>query len=594
MKRAGVTRQSSETTSNESVGTRDALSRTPPPYGVDYLDRAAAQGLDLGSAVGYPVQRMLPGQRSTGASASLGVVQRVTRAVGSTNYLVLAPIPHTNFELVRRDWHPRAPRMLFDTATNSLLGAQLTSAEAAQLLTVLNDLSAQHVTQLDAIVRGLDHAYALGIPPRVTLARLNLIHDTVRDVVSIRIQADHALIHGMFPPGTINPAFALAFQSLEISGSDPHKGGQVVAFINYHNLLAPGTTVRVVYKPGDLRFDRLLFGDQPGSVSRTLAAGLSSYHIMSLVDAAAPDERLQRYGYMQFVSSAAPATAAHVTSVYNSVGRNLAIAYVFGLRDIHRENFILLADRIQLIDMEAATGTFTGFGAMELMTLPNELSNRLANGFAGLDNVALTALLPAVAALQTAIRNGFTTQLAAMNPGAAPAALAGDIATASTTPARFVPFPTADLQALAALYLGRLAPPTAATLAQFQASTAALATQTAGATVALIPDLTTLLQSPATMTALDRGDVPFWTRRGNDVFAEDGGAALVANFQHPRLETSANIVAGANTRRGAPNAAAALAALNAQAIPLFGNSVVTTLARHRALRINAGHRHPPY
>jgi hypothetical protein len=519
------------------------------------------------------------------AQLPVAPIQRQTVDVNNHTYKLLGQVPGTNYRIVRRNWRPSGSRYLFNNNTNHLFAnTPLTSSEATTLIAVFQDLSAQGVGDLDKLVKHIDHARELTIEVRVTLARLQLIHQNIRDVVRARIQTDHAQVRAMLN-NSIDPNFGTAFASLEIPGSDPHKGGQVVVFVNYHTLA--GGMTKIVYKPGNLAIDRLLYGDDPGSVASQLGATMANYQVNNLADAGATDERQRHYGYMQYVETQGPQNAGDVQAVYNSLGENLAIAYVFGLRDIHHENFVLLQDRLLFIDMEAATGTFTGFGAMELGSLPNALAGKIANGLVGQSQVVVTGWLPTSPVLKQAVENGFIAKIATLNAGPN---MGTTVTAFSTLPARFVPFPTADLQLLGGQFLGKLgARPKQRDVNDFNQETQNIAMVTAGGAGPLQVAYQTLLQHQTTKDALNRGDVPFWTRRGNDVYAEDG-ALLVAAMPHPRLNTTGNIVAGANTRRGNP--AQALADFQAQAAPLLGTPSGRILNDHFAARVVAGHAPP--
>lgn len=521
-------------------------------------------------------------------------------------YLTAGDLPGTHYRLVRR---PRSQvRRLNNTNSHTLLPPNITAADATILMAHIAALQADGVSNLNSLVAGIANAEGLGIPNSVSIARLGLIQNNVQNVIRIRVLNDHAIISAMFPPGTIDPVFANAFDSIKIPGSDPHKGGQVVAFINYHNLLVPNTTVRIVYKPGNLRFDQLLY-DSAGSVAATLGGDLASYRIAPQgPDAlAAANPKLQHYAYMEYVRSGTPATAADLRGVYRSLGANLAMAYVYGLRDIHHENFKLLQDKIQFIDMEAGTSTYTGFNSMELLSLPNALRDKLADAFMGINNATLGGLAVNDAGLITELRNGFTNTLTSMYTGG-PNNAAMNLAVQQTThtETRFVPFPTTTLQGLAAQYHGKLGPPPPAAFpvaapipadeAAFRASTRQLAhitATTAGNTHNLRNQFRRMLRSQACRQALNVGDVPFWSRRGNSIYGEDG-VLVVHRLQHNRLNRSNQNMTDANARRAPGNAIAALNDFNAQVVPMIGTPMTNLVNAHLMRRIQQGHVAPNF
>jgi hypothetical protein len=282
------------------------------------------------------------------------------------------------------------------------------------------------------------------------------------------------------------------------------------------------------------------------------------------------------------------------------------MAYVFGLRDIHHENFILLDDRIQLIDMEAATTTFTGFAAMELGAmptgLPGELCKKIAKGLAaaGLNHATVSGWMPNAGALRAEMLIGFRDTLTQMAP-ADPAhgvSIGNRITAITQAEARFVPFATRELQNLAGLFQGNLppGPPDPLMLPQFNNLTQQLAVDTAnnlGNPPGLANELRAMLQANSTRAALHAGDVPFWSRRGEAIHGEDG-ALIVPHLHHPRIDTVANNAAAANVRRGPGNVDAAVTDLVTHAVPLFGDPSAVILAELRTLRERAGHGPPDY
>ncbi|MGQ1786253.1 DUF4135 domain-containing protein [Saccharicrinis sp. GN24d3] len=496
-------------------------------------------------------------------------------------------IPHTRFSV----YHAlgSANYYMYDPRGRKLLGTTMNLAEAGQLTTVFADLHTQGVSGLDSLVKSVDKARELTIPINVTLERMRMIHDNIRDVIRVRIAADHATICGMPGGGALDPVFANAFVSIEIPGSDPHKHGQVVAFINYRTMA--GGTHRVVYKPGDLSMDQVLFNDQ-NSVASTLGHGVESYRIENMpADAlAGAQPHLAHYGYMEFVQTGAPRTAAQLRSVFKSLGANLAVAYVFGLRDVHGENFVLKNDSIQLIDMEASTNTFDDFGAMELTTaakqLPDELYKRIAKGMRDLTAVQVAGLVPDQATLIQQVRVGFKNRLRSMSPNRhRDAALTGLINQSTNTETRFVPIPTEILQQLSGLFYGQLAVVGGPSEALFQAATNDRANQvahTSGNPPGLADEFRTMLRANGARTALHRGDVPFWTRQGNDIYGEDG-ALEVSPSVHPRLNTSGQNEIDANNRRASGNRHTAYDELDNDLIPLLGDPTAAIIAAHAAL-----------
>ncbi|MGC9420385.1 MAG: DUF4135 domain-containing protein, partial [Rhodovulum sp.] len=496
-------------------------------------------------------------------------------------------LPGTAYELAKRPDFWGAPltgtRWLRDPGSGRQLPVRLTRAEGRRLRRVLARLMADGVADTTPFVEELNKASLMMIPASVTIARLRLIQRNLRRTVLVRLRADHRLIRDLTRSrrtgDRILPRdFDTAFQSVEIPGSDPHKGGQVVVFVNYRT--RGGRDLRVVYKPADLTIDSLLYNDAD-SVAANLGTDLSSYRMLSRTDDTA-DVRHRHYGYMEFVKSGGPQSAAQLRSVFRSLGANLALAYVFGLRDIHKENFLLLDDRIQFIDMEAATGRFTGFGTMDMDELTGRLCEKIADSLRGLGRDAARAEVPSTDDLKSEIRAGFRDKLAEMGPRRGdPHGVDAAVGRFMQATARFVPFKTAELQQRAGLFHGQLNPPDEETRTLYDNSTDRLAREAAdeaGAPDGLEAAFQTMLRAPATMAAFHTGDVPFWTHRDRNVYGEDG-ALQVPDLPHPRLGSTAHNARTARSRLRPERAGVAMRRLNRQALPLFGDIAAKILAK---------------
>lgn len=317
-------------------------------------------------------------------------------------------------------------------------------------------------------------------------------------------------------------------------------------------------------------------------------------------DALAANPNLAHYGYMQFVSTGGPTTAPQLRSIYRSLGSNLAMAYVYGMRDIHGENFILLNDRIQFIDMEATTNTYSNFNSMEITgrrPFPEKLVERIVSGLGGVSHNIVQGWGITDANLQAEMRAGFAATFTGMQTGGAhDAVVAANVHAVTHTETRFVPFDTNELQQLAGLFFGRLAAPTLATTTSYNNLTNQLATTTAakfGGHHRLRGQLLRMLRSAACRNAFDVGDVPYWTRRGRSIYGENG-VRQVYSLRHSRLNRSNINEANANARRNAGNAANAQNDFDTQAVPLFGTPMTDILAAHLTRRQQAGHPGPNY
>ena len=143
-------------------------------------------------------------------------------------------------------------------------------------------------------------------------------------------------------------------ESVEFPLSDFHKDGQQVIFLIFKS------GKKVVYKPSDLRFDKLLVGKK--------IAGENN-NVKSFAEVIDPDGQLiptytivpkqdndGYYGYMQFITEEPPENRDDIVGICKSVAANMALSYFVGLDDIHQENILLKKNCVQLIDMEAVSG----------------------------------------------------------------------------------------------------------------------------------------------------------------------------------------------------------------------------------------------
>jgi len=150
---------------------------------------------------------------------------------------------------------------------------------------------------------------------------------------------------GLLPPGAV-------LKGLKFTGSDFHKGGKQVLILRFDD---KGTEKKVVYKPSSLEVDALLFGKD--SVADKLG-GVSTYNIVP----ARTDDKPPKdagYGYMEFVDTeGGPTSATDVMGIYKSIAAAMAMSYYVGLEDVHHENVVMKKGAVQVIDMEATTGTF--------------------------------------------------------------------------------------------------------------------------------------------------------------------------------------------------------------------------------------------
>ncbi|UBF26132.1 type 2 lantipeptide synthetase LanM [Kovacikia minuta CCNUW1] len=272
-------------------------------------------------------------------------------------------------------------KAIFDSENKEFLAENLPDAEIDKIGSVIAELIRVETTVgltvdakhriVAAIVEGRNQPVQVGegqtrVPTEEEKAtRTSETTDTwlkqgipnLEQVVLQRVNADKP---ELIAAGLISPTDVL--KGVKFSGSDFHKGGQQVVFLRFEDNL--GQENRIVYKPSSLAFDRQILGSQVNPLDSLSAATMldpggteiSNYKILPILDAEGED---QKYGYMEFVKEDLPQTKDDVLGVYKSVAANMALSFFIGLDDIHYENFIIRKDRIQLIDMEAATGKFT-------------------------------------------------------------------------------------------------------------------------------------------------------------------------------------------------------------------------------------------
>lgn len=520
-------------------------------------------------------------------------IQLRTTTVDGTTYLHLDAIPATRYVIVRTNWRPRSSRRLLNTNTNQLLQISMTANEANDLRAVMTQLGDERVGDLDGLLKNVDDSFQKGIATPVVIARLAMIRENIHDVVLARLRADHAQLKATgLLSALIDDNFDTAFENLEIPGSDPHKHGQVVVFANYQN--ADGLAERVVYKPGELWLDKLLFGDDPASVATKLGGDIANYKILLKKDAGQDTpHHLEDYSYMEFAKGTGPQTKAEIESVYRSVGDCLALAYTYGLRDIHHENFILQRDKILLIDMEAATGTYTGFSAMEFGRLPGELASRIGKGLVGKTRLEVGNLLDDLD-LAARVREGFGRTMDRLGAKEVTDDLLYSTSeTVAQGRTRIVPFATEDLQRIAGDLFGKLGRDDFQESADLYEAKVDNLVTTAAATMGIDTDtgkdqLLALLNSQATIDAFNRGDVPYWQREGDKIY-DEAGNLCVESFEWSRVKSKVLIDLDIYTRGIGLGRGGALDDLNAQVVPVINPAANQIINAHFGARINAGH-----
>jgi hypothetical protein len=403
-------------------------------------------------------------------------------------------------------------------------------------------LKAESAAKLDVaakakLVEKLDKQTMLGVPPKPEVWQL-----AAGNVAKVkqRVEQDH---ERLVAAKLITRLHAL--KNVEFTGADFHKGGQAPFFLTFEHLSDPNATRKLVYKPGDLRVDRALFGrssaadDEPSAAESLDPAGgsISQYTIVPMDDPA----RGEHYGYMEFVdTSAGPSTAADVKSVYLSIAANAALSFLIGLEDVHYENVLLLKDRVQIIDMEATTGLFKKKakpqegGFLEQVWLG---SRGAINGKDGIDK-QLARLVeagtltgaPPTAGLGDDMRTQFIAVLKTAAGGAFDQPFADAKSSLSSLKSRIVPIPTEGFYRLLQLAEGKTFAEWCAEIDGAGSKILAKAQEFASDQP---PDfLKRLLKSPGTHKALVRGEIPYYNRElsGDRVEDEDGNVIDATGF----------------------------------------------------------------
>jgi hypothetical protein len=344
------------------------------------------------------------------------------------------------------------------------------------------------------------------------------------------------------------------FDAYELTSADPHKGGAATLFERYQT--ADGQIKRLVYKPADLSPEAMIYQGgtfrvaQFGGTYAAPAAGVAGVH-----------------GYMTFLKEEGPRNAEDVADIYHSLGEAAAVAYVYGLRDLHKENYIMLRNRIQWIDLEAMTGTFqTYIGAEMARPFFEGLMQKMLHPLIQATEpgphqwfknwtrkINRWPLIRALRALNTdnQILAGFNAKRAQIT--LAKSAQAAGLMT------RFVPFPTEQLYDLviawhnkAELDAGIFPPPA------WDGHPPAWYTDQLNPIKALYrgppAEVDAMLQAPRTRAAIRRGDIPFFLRSGNSI-CDESGQVIVAHSGHERLQLgagAATLQADIEARRTGP------------------------------------------
>jgi hypothetical protein len=342
--------------------------------------------------------------------------------------------------------------------------------------------------------------------------------DKLQNVVLKRAEEDKALLvqHKLITKDHV-------LKSVKFTGSDFHKGGQQVIFLNFDTAKG-GSPLRVVYKPSSLYLDSLLFGDDSvGAMLDPGAKEIANYNILPVADSENND---LGYGYMEFVRSGTPETADDLLSVYKSIAANMALSYLVGLDDVHHDNVILLKDRIQVIDMEATTGTFakryvSKGGAHQGNFIDQQWMKALfeTSGNGGIFEKLRRAVqagtlttLPDGGAIEGAMESSFNAIIARAKSSAIDAKWDENTEALAEVETRTVPIPTkAFYEYIIPAAKGKSKEEWATFLNNADESKTVM-NEARGVTSNTDDFIKRVLLSPGTFNALKRGDVPYYLR----------------------------------------------------------------------------------
>lgn len=456
-----------------------------------------------------------------GIHAMLGVLQRVP----------LHPTSQIDYDATQN-------RMTFGD-----LAKDITTADYGTLSTAIQTLITGHVDE-DSIDKEL-RKYFSGASSRLGASLMaKQWHQIASHIAAVngRRAANRAQLEAQ---GLLQPADT--FQAIELTGADPHKGGETTLFERY--VTGTGETKKIVYKPGDLTPEMEIYGDQfrVAQFGGTYAAPTGPAGVADV------------HGYMAFLKEAGPSSAADVAGIYHSLGEGAALAYVYGLRDLHQENYIMMKDHIQWIDLEAMTGTFETFLKAEMTrTVFESVMNKMLRTLSIVLEPSSDAKFKG--ARKWWRKKGLANGLEKINVGKqikggfeqkrhAIGATAGQAATWAT---RFVPFPTEQLYELVNEWHSHPEldanpfPPTPRP-GWYTNRLDALKDRYQATNKQEVDDM---FKAQTTRDAIRRGDIPFFIRKGSDI-CDESGNTIVHNSTHERLRnpaTSAQI----NARRTGP------------------------------------------
>jgi hypothetical protein len=171
---------------------------------------------------------------------------------------------------------------------------------------------------------------------------LNNFHANMYEI-SNRIEKDKKMIGKTFFSGK-----NLDYPKIEMASSESHNKGQRPCFITFNG------KDKIVYKPRDIRVDAYITGEQSGSLFRLINSmsdkiKLTTYKFLYMDN--------ESYGYTEFLShdpSDYELNLKEMEEYYYMLGAMQAIATIFGIHDLHRENILVHGKKPFLIDLEVS------------------------------------------------------------------------------------------------------------------------------------------------------------------------------------------------------------------------------------------------
>lgn len=216
----------------------------------------------------------------------------------------------------------------------AMLGADAVSTQADPMAALHMAVPALR-THLDAEIKGFE--------------------TSVRTLLD-RVGADHADIGWRFLAGRfLAGPDAGRLTDIQLTNSDPHKGGNRVAILSFE------TGLKVVYKPRDVRIDDAISGSDRGKDGPSLmerAGALNSiYKFMPRSDAGGNGAGGD-YGYVQHLPNREASNhvvdASRAPAMFQEMGRAVAALMLAGATDIHHENLMVSNGGVYFTDLEFA------------------------------------------------------------------------------------------------------------------------------------------------------------------------------------------------------------------------------------------------